>query len=792
VKLELINLKEKKLKKRLTFLIVMVLMVLGNISIAAKDEKTKKEVKSNNYRMVYFRGVPNSWELSKMNKIEDNKWEIKVTFNQGDSFKIDTRGDWSESYPRENYNVTKGNGNYKIIFNGENKSIELLKEKKDKIYSKYKSVYYTGTSNEWGKKEMELVSDGLWEIGVNINKGNSNNLEKFSIVINENFKDVQQKEEIKIEQGSWIIRFDEIKREVKIEKAEIIDFVSPEMEKYVRSEIGKLRGKLVKSDIENITSMSLQNIELKSLEDLVNFSSIETIDIRNNIVSNVDVLIKLKKLKDVKAEGNNFKEREYAVMEKLREAGVKVSYNKYVTFLNNKIDEKVRRELKKSSIETINESETGKITSLSFVNSMLDSIDDLKDLKDLKMLDFENNKITDIELLSKLPKLSYVNLKNNSIGLKSLNTIINLRKKGVKVEENIEYIKEIEDIKKISDLGIEYDIHTVGIIEGSNYNNGISYIDIDVERTDNPIILILSAKEKISWNIKLKEGVTLIGVVILDGDNHKVTGVKNYINFNKNMGLMKGCYIENYYEYLTLINKIGDIFGKNPLTVQAVYSGKSFKIDGSNKTEYLKDSEQQNIVEKVDKVKISEKTFYFLKDEKYGDNIVSEDERINKFMVANAGVNRGKWYGEFKLKTKRNSFNPGSWTSIGIVVNSDSDFWKSNNKILGKNIIDKWNQNVILNRELKNGDIIGMAIDLDNGKIYYSINGAWKRNPLNIKDGLDIPKYNLKYYMAISETSEGKAENSNDDSWIVGFDKYGMKYPIPMGYKPYGEIINIE
>lgn len=770
----------------------MVLMVFVNMETVAKDEKTGKKVKNSNYSMVFFRGVPNSWELSKMKKTEEKKWEIEVTFNQGDSFKIDTSGDWSESYPIDNYNVTRGNGNYKIIFDSETKAIELLKLNKNKIYSKYKMAYYTGSSNEWEKKEMELVSDGIWEIGVNITKGDENNRAKFRIAISDNWTEAYPKENIEIETGRWIIRFDEIKKEVKSEKAEVVEFVSPEIEKYIRGEVGKVKGTLVKSDIEKITSISVANIGVKSLEDLINFYDVESLDIRNNNISNIDVLLRLKKLKEVKAEGNNFKNREYEVMEKLKESGVIVSYNKYLTFNNNKIEERVRKELKKNNGEAISESEAGKIISLSLISCSLDSIDDLIDLKGLQTLELSNNKIKDIEVLLKLPKLNYVNLKNNSVGLKSLNTIINLRKKGVKVEDDIKYIDDIDDMKKISEAGIEYDIHSVGMIEGSNYNNGICYVDIDVETTDKPILIILSAKENVSWNIKLKEGVTLIGVVILEGDNHNVTGVKNYINLNKNIGLKKGCYIENYYEYLTLINKIENNFGVKPLTVQTIYSGKSFKIDGINKIDYSKESEKQNIVEKVDKVKMSEKTFYFLKNEKYEENIVSEEERINTFIVANAGINRGKWYAEFKLKTKQKSFNPGCWTSVGVVVNSESDFWKSNNKILGKNIIDKWDQNVILSGELKNGDIIGMAVDLDNGKIYYSINGVWKRKPLNITEGADIPKYNLKYYIAVSATSEGKAENSNDDSWIVGFDKYGIKYPIPMGYKPYGEIINIE
>lgn len=774
------------MKKIVKFLNVVILLVTvcGNVGA--------EEVKNNNYNMVYFRGVPNSWELSKMKKTDKNKWEIVVTFNQGDTFKIDTKGDWSESYPEENYTVNKGNGNYKIIFDTETKKIEILKERKEKIYSKYKSVYYTGYSNQWGKKEMELISDGVWETGINIKNGDENNRSKFRIVINDSWIEAYPAEELQIETGSWIIRFYEIKKEIEIEKGEVIEFISPEIEKYVRGQIGRQKGSIVKSDVEKITSISLPSAGLKTLEDLIYFNLLENLDIRNNIISDIDVLLKLKKIKEVKADGNYFKDREYVVMEKLKKAGVNVSYNKYLTFVNKKIDEKIRKELKKTLKESIDESEAQKITSLSLANFSLDSIDDLRDLKELQSLDLSNNKIKDIDILLEFPNLIYVNLKNNSIGLNSIKSVLYLRKKGVKVEENIEYLKEIEDIKKISESGIDYDIHSVGIIEGSNYNNGISYVDIDVEATENPVLLILSAKEKISWNIKLKEGVTVIGVVICEGDGHKVTGVKNYIDFNKDLGLNKGCYTENYYEYLTLINKIESIFGKKPLTAQTIYSGKSFKINGENKTEYLKESEQQNRVEKVDKVKMSEKTFYFLKEDKYENNIISEEERINKFTVSNAGINRGKWYAEFKLKTKQKSLNPGCWTSVGVVVNFESDFWKSNNKILGMNIIDKWNQNVILNGELKNGDVVGMAVDLDNGKIYYSINGAWKRNPLNIREGADIPKYNLKYYIAVSATSEGKAENSNDDSWIAVFDKYGMKYPIPMGYKPYGEIINIE
>ena len=79
----------------------------------------------------YFRGTPNGWGTSKMEKISLNLWKINVKFLDDDGsgrprFKISRYPDWSESYPAEDYRVEK-ESLYEIIFQSEAKVIYLKK-----------------------------------------------------------------------------------------------------------------------------------------------------------------------------------------------------------------------------------------------------------------------------------------------------------------------------------------------------------------------------------------------------------------------------------------------------------------------------------------------------------------------------------------------------------------------------------------------------------------------------------------------------------------------------------------
>ncbi len=117
----------------------------------------------------YFRGTPNNWAVTPMEKIGANLWKINISFlekdeNGGPRFKISRDEEWREAYPVSDYIIEKY-GEYEIIFNDKNKKIEvkMLKESlKKEIETNWKNCYFRGTPNEWNCDKMEKTASNLW------------------------------------------------------------------------------------------------------------------------------------------------------------------------------------------------------------------------------------------------------------------------------------------------------------------------------------------------------------------------------------------------------------------------------------------------------------------------------------------------------------------------------------------------------------------------------------------------------------------------------------------------------
>ncbi|MFQ3230804.1 alpha-amylase family glycosyl hydrolase [Reinekea sp.] len=76
-----------------------------------------------------FRGTPNQWTTSTMASQDNVNYCTEQQFNTGDAgggprFKIDRYGDWSESYPNQDYNVNS-NTAYKVCINALNTQISI-------------------------------------------------------------------------------------------------------------------------------------------------------------------------------------------------------------------------------------------------------------------------------------------------------------------------------------------------------------------------------------------------------------------------------------------------------------------------------------------------------------------------------------------------------------------------------------------------------------------------------------------------------------------------------------------
>jgi hypothetical protein len=97
------------------------------ITFDSSEKKVKSVVKVGD--SWYFRGTPNNWESTLMDRNDQGLWETVQTFG-GDNprFKISHYKDnWNEAYPASDYLITEGAGTYEITFDSTIKVISVQK-----------------------------------------------------------------------------------------------------------------------------------------------------------------------------------------------------------------------------------------------------------------------------------------------------------------------------------------------------------------------------------------------------------------------------------------------------------------------------------------------------------------------------------------------------------------------------------------------------------------------------------------------------------------------------------------
>nr|BAR20563.1 hypothetical protein [uncultured Mediterranean phage uvMED] len=171
------------------------------------------------------------------------------------------------------------------------------------------------------------------------------------------------------------------------------------------------------------------------------------------------------------------------------------------------------------------------------------------------------------------------------------------------------------------------------------------------------------------------------------------------------------------------------------------------------------------------------------------------------------GVSSGKWYAEFKMTQNSASYGSLVGVSYDIDTNQQGSTANANNFCQHSSMTSGWGYSNDgswfngANYDLSGtdydtyttNDIIGVALDLDNSKLYWSKNGTYQNsaNPETGSNGISIDA-NEEYYFAISDTSLGNTytfqanfgnpvysitSGNNDDNGYGNFE-----YAPPSGY----------
>ncbi|WP_202966600.1 alpha-amylase family glycosyl hydrolase [Cellvibrio sp. OA-2007] len=163
----------------------MNLSLSGAIKLAATGALLFSQL---SYADWFFRGTPNNWSSTAMTAVSASEFTSCQSFGAATTnprFKIDRTGNWSESYPANDYPVA-ANQSYKITFNSITKSIALQSVSScDSVgFAKnFSALNFRGTANNWTTTPMTLVANNIWSTEILLN-GQANQRFKFDTTTN--------------------------------------------------------------------------------------------------------------------------------------------------------------------------------------------------------------------------------------------------------------------------------------------------------------------------------------------------------------------------------------------------------------------------------------------------------------------------------------------------------------------------------------------------------------------------------------------------------------------------------
>jgi len=146
--------------------------------------------------------------------------------------------------------------------------------------------------------------------------------------------------------------------------------------------------------------------------------------------------------------------------------------------------------------------------------------------------------------------------------------------------------------------------------------------------------------------------------------------------------------------------------------------------------------------------------------------------------LASRGVASGKVYAEFTLTARPRALKGDTWTTIGVVPAPAAERGGGITHV-APGTSTMWNQR---SNEIAHTDVIGIAVDMDAGQLYFSRNGAWLNGQPGAGGGVPLTRGQTYHIAAVLSASSSAG---GTDSWTANFGKTKFRYAIPRGFRSY-------
>ncbi len=361
----------------------------------------------------------------------------------------------------------------------------------------------------------------------------------------------------------------------------------------------------------------------------------------------------------------------------------------------------------------------------------------------------------------------------------------NLKDQVLLYDVSVESFDSFNDLKEMI-IEEELDIH-VYYTYGESLVNEQAKEKVIVRDLQKPALIILSGYEAIEWEL-LAEDPSDVRAICLGGyskqilaDNKKPSIFSSgAINLRPGGGLCGQLKLAEDIQY-TFGRPLSSLWGtNNEIDGVNTYVIKPFDYDIGRKVEL--EYEDGSISASSNKMYSSEVAEY-------------TGNRNSQKYESNQGYLSGKYYFEVeicigdeeKLGSNTNfgigTENVSDWTTfdIGAYSGLQSSNGESAYGAIAFNKLMDSELNTRDSEIIKTGDIVGVAMNLDEHLLYFSLNGKWvSGHPNDINLGRAI-KDNRIYYAKASITANEEAS----DILKFSFEKEKFKYEIPMGYLPF-------
>lgn len=346
------------------------------------------------------------------------------------------------------------------------------------------------------------------------------------------------------------------------------------------------------------------------------------------------------------------------------------------------------------------------------------------------------------------------------------------------LDQEIKYSEKLKreqaEKNKRDKIKVEGELHSVSVYQGhynetpgfSEHKTGTVWVDVGIE--DRPVTLVLTSYESVIWKIKASSKTNIKKIYFSGYEDSDVDTSGKKIDIEK---LNKRIYFSE-----STYSKINKIFDKAPVTMQYKYENDYFIVNGKEGKNY----------KVFPSPKSTDKEVYFICKYTYDCKLSPDGLTVgygnvgaSSVSLTNKYYNKGKYY--FEAEFLANNANKSTFSNIGIISpNKDYNYCSFISSMDEDEECMQYGVFSFSNKKLKNKDIIGYAVDFDEGKIYISQNGEWVTGLPDKNKTTYTFQNDGRYYSAAVEVSEGS-------QWKVNFGASKFRYSVPSGFKPYDE-----